>query len=384
CVIAAFILLIACINYVNMSTARSQKRAREVGIRKVVGAERHSLITQFLGESILISFIAGIVALGLLQPALMGFNHLIQDNLSIPYGNINFWLAAIGFILCTGVLAGIYPAFYLSAYQPVRVLKGHFKRIKIFVTPRKMLVTLQFSFAIVLIISTVVIYRQIKHTQQRDPGYNGAGLAYMYMKGKMEQNYPQIREELLKSGAITDITRSSCPITDIWSSSDSYEWKGQREGSRSAFIRYTTDRYYTTTMGLHLLEGRDIDVVANPADTSAVLLNQAAVKLMGLKNPIGEKIRQDTKELEVVGVVKNFIPDQPHQAFFPIVIHGDTKMFGAISFRLNAEHDKEDNLSTIAKVFKKYNPDYPFEHFFAKETYALKFRLEKILGTLAA
>lgn len=384
CIIAGFILLVACINYVNMSTARSQKRAREVGIRKVVGAGRNSLITQFLGESILVSLLSGIIALGLLQPALMAFNKLIHDHLSVPYDNLNFWFAAAGFILCTGVLAGIYPAFYLSAYQPVRVLKGHFKKIKVFVTPRKMLVTLQFSFAIVLIICTIVIYRQIRHTQQRDPGYNGNGLSYMYMKGKMEKNYPEIREELLKSGAITQITQSSCPITDVWSVGDNYDWKGRSKDTRSTIIRYTTDRNYTPTMGLQLLQGRDIDVVAHPSDTSAVLINQAAVKLMGFTDPVGQKIMQYNRELEVVGVVKNFIPDRPYQAFMPVVIHGDTKNFGAISFRLNKENDKDDNLSAIAKVFRKYNPDYPFEQFFADETYALKFRNEKLLATLAA
>jgi putative ABC transport system permease protein len=384
CIIAGFILLIACINYVNMSTARSQKRAREVGIRKVVGAGRNSLITQFLGESILVSLLSGIIALAVLQPALMGFNKLIDDKLSVPYSNLNFWLAALGFILCTGILAGIYPAFYLSAYQPVRVLKGHFKKIKVFVTPRKLLVTLQFSFAIILIICTIVIYRQIKHTQKRDRGYNGSGLAYMYMKGNMEKKYPQIREELLKSGAITNITQSSCPITDVWSIGDNYNWAGRGKETRYTIIRYTTDRNYTSTMGLKLLQGRDLDVIAHPSDTLAVLINQAAVKVMGFSNPIGQKINQYNRDLEVVGVVNNFIPDKPHQAFMPVVIHGETKNFGAISFRLNRDNDKDDNLSAIAKIFKKYNPDYPFEHFFADETYALKLRHEKILGTLAA
>jgi len=383
-IIAGFILLIACINYVNMSTARSQKRAREVGIRKVVGAGRGSLITQFLGESILVAFLAGIIALGLLQPALIGFNSLIRQKLSVPYGSLSFWLTAIGFILCTGVLAGIYPAFYLSSYEPVRVLKSNFKRIKIFVTPRKLLVTLQFSFAIILIICTIVIYRQIRHTQQRDPGYNGAGLAYMYMKGEMEKNYPQIREELVRSGAISSIARSSCPITDVWAVSDAYQWEGQPSGKRSILLNYTADKYYASTVGLTLLQGRDIDVYTYPSDSSAVLLNQAAVKLMGFTNPIGQHIKEYDHDLHVVGVVNNFIANRPYQAFMPAAIRGDTKRFGAISFRLNRENEREDNLAAIAAVFKKYNPEYPFECFFADDTYALKFRYEKRLATLAA
>ncbi|MET0462011.1 MAG: ABC transporter permease [Chitinophagaceae bacterium] len=385
CIIAAFILLIACINYVNMTTARSQKRAREVGIRKVVGAGRGSLITQFLGESVLVSFLAGAIALILLYPALLAFNYLTNDHLSVPFDNYRFWISAILFMIITGILAGIYPAFYLSSYQPVRVLKGHFKRIRVFVTPRKMLVTLQFTFAIVMIICTIVIYRQIKHTQERDRGYRGNGLAYMYMKGKMQQSYPAIREELLASNAITDITRSDCPITDIWSDSDDYDWEGNPPGARHVMMRFTTDRNYVSTMGLRLLEGRDVDTKKYPSDTSSVLLNQAAVKMMGFgTNAAGKKIRQGKKEFEVVGVIQNFIPNMPYQAFMPAVIHGDTGNFGAISFRLNEENATDENLASIAGVFKKYNPDYPFEHFFADETYAAKFATEKIIGTLAA
>ena len=381
-VIAIFILLIACINYVNMSTARSQKRAREVGIRKVVGAERGSLITQFLGESILVSFLAGIIALLLLYPTLLGFNWLIHDELTIPFGDYRFWLSAVAFILATGVLAGIYPAFYLSSYQPVKVLKGHFKKIRVFVTPRKMLVTMQFSFALVMIICTIVIYRQIKHTQQRDPGYNGKGLAYMYMKGKMSQNYFNIRKELLASGAISNITRTDCPITDVWTSNDNYKWPGLEKGKRFEVLRFSTDLHYVSAMGLHLKSGRELDVEKYPDDTSAVLLNEAAEKLMHVSP--GQKITQDSKELTVVGVIRNFIPFMPHQAFMPAVIHGDTKNFGAISFRLNTANDREENLAVIAKIFKKYNPDYPFEYFFADETYASKFSGQKTLATLAA
>ncbi|MCG2615529.1 ABC transporter permease [Terrimonas sp. NA20] len=385
CIIAGFILLIACINYVNMSTARSQKRAREVGIRKVVGAGRGSLITQFLGESVLVSFFAGAIALILLYPALLAFNYLIDDRLSVPFGNYQFWIAAILFMIVTGILAGIYPAFYLSSYQPVKVLKGHFKRIRVFVTPRKMLVTLQFTFAIVMIICTIVIYRQIKHTQERDRGYRGNNLAYMYMKGRMKQNYPAIREELLASNAITDITRSNCPITDVWSNGDDYDWDGNPPGERHVVMRFTADRNYVSAMGLQLLQGRDLDTEKHPADTSSVLINQAAAKMMGISaNAVGKKIRQGKKELEVVGVVQNFIPDMPYQAFMPAVIHGDTDNFGAISFRLNEERGTDENLASIAGIFRKYNPDYPFEHFFADEAYEAKFATEKVIGTLAA
>jgi ABC-type antimicrobial peptide transport system permease subunit len=386
--IAAFVLLIACINYMNMSTARSVKRAKEVGIRKVVGAGKSSLVGQFLWESILFAFLACILALIIVQPGLHWFNHLIDGNLAIPYGNPQFWLFMVGFVLFTGVLAGSYPAFYLSSFKPIRVIKGIFKGANALVTPRKVLVVFQFTFAIALIICTIVIYRQLVYGQQRDPGYDKNNLAYVYVKGDMLKNYQFISSALINSGAITAITRSNCPITDTWRWEDNYEWAGKKPDTRYEFAGFNTDHDFIKTTGLKLVDGRDIDIQKYPTDSTAVLLNESAARLMGFPDPIGQTLQRAGKQWHVVGVVKNFISVWPYQPDFPVLIQGpgynNNNQYGALTFRLNSKHSTKNNLAKVAAVFKKYNPDYPFEYHFAEDSYAEKFEGEKFMGTLSA
>lgn len=382
-VIAAFILLIACINYMNMSTARSEKRAKEVGIRKVAGAGRGSLITQFISESVIIAGVAGVLALLIAQSALGRFNKLIYEELSIPYTNTRFWIAAIGFILITGILAGSYPAFYLSAFRPVKVLKGTFKAVHALVTPRKVLVVVQFTFAIIFIISTLIIYRQILHVQQRDMGINMDNLAFVYMKGDLKKNYPLIKNELLNRGIATAVTRTNCPVTDIWSSTDSYSWPGKGPGEKIGFIQFLSDDDFTQTLGLKVLSGRDINTSLYPTDSTAMLLTESAVKRMGLKQPLGQLIKGDYRDWHVVGVISDFIPGSPFQPVQPIVLQGpDKDWFGAITFRLS--NTSKAVLEKVAQVFKKYNPDYPFEYHLVSESHLAKFRGQEYTGRLAA
>ena len=216
-IIAGFILLIACINFMNLSTARSEKRAKEVGIRKVVGALKSSLIGQFIGESVFLSFLAGMVAVIIVQLSLSGYNQLTEKNLFINIGNINTWIAFIGFILFTGLLAGSYPAFFLSSFLPVKVLKGTFKKANALVTPRKVLVVLQFTFAIILIICTIIVKRQIDYARDRQTGYNKDNLVYHFMTGDIPKNYALIKNELLASGIAKSITKTNSPLTQRWS-----------------------------------------------------------------------------------------------------------------------------------------------------------------------
>jgi putative ABC transport system permease protein len=383
--IGAFILLIACINYMNLSTARSEKRAREVGIRKVAGAGKSSLIGQFLGESILISLIAGIIALVMVGPSLGWFNSITEKQLTIPYGDLNFWLSGAGFILFTGILAGSYPAFYLSAYKPIRVLKGAFKAVHALVTPRKIMVVLQFTFAISLIICTIIVYKQVKYGQGRDIGYNRNNLVFMFIKGNAQANYPVISRELLSSGAITSITRTNSPITQVWTEDDSYEWPGKDPNNDIAFSLYHTDKDFVATMGLKLISGRDINVEKYPADSNAIMLNESAAKLTGFKDPIGQMIKSRGGDWHVVGVVKDFITVNPFSLDEPTVIQGPGKhhWFGTMTFKLNSEKATGENINAIASVLKKYNPDYPFDYYFADKEFAEKFREEKRTGSLA-
>jgi putative ABC transport system permease protein len=385
-IIGALILLIACINYMNLSTARSVNRAKEVGIRKVVGAEKSSLVGWFLGESIFISGIAGIIALIIVQPSLRWFNQFTFKQLVIPFDNLYFWLAGIGFIVFTGILAGSYPAFYLSAFKPIRVLKSTFKAAHALVTPRKMLVVLQFTFAISLIICTIVIYRQIAHGQNRDSGYDRQNLAFVYIKGEINKKYDAISRDLFNSGAITSLTRTNSPITDIWQGDDTYSWEGKDPNKREAFDIYHTDKDFVKTMGLALVAGRDINVDAYPTDSTAVLLNETAAKTMGFKEPVGKILRSREGTFHVVGVVKDFISEGPFEPIYPTIIQGPGPhhWYGALSFKLNAGNAASENLSAIGSILKKYNPDYPFEYYFTDEQFSVKFLDEQYTVSLAA
>lgn len=384
--IAAFILLIACINYMNLSTARSIRRAREVGIRKVVGAGRGSLIGRFLGESLLIAILAGMLALGIVAVALPWFKQLVLTDLSIPWSDPWFWLGGSGFILFTGLLAGSYPAFYLSAFRPVNILRGHFKTIHALVTPRRLLVIFQFTFAITFIICTIVIYREFSYVWHRDSGYNKENLGFVYIKGDIGKNYTAIRNELFNSGTITDISRTNAPISETWTWDNNYHWAGDRSRDPVTFVVFRTDRHFTSTLGLHVLAGRDIDIEQYPTDSTALLLTETAVKRMGLANPIGQTVFNsgDSITWHVVGVINDFVTGSLFNHIQPIVIQGPHSWFGTINFRFNPHNPQTVNIARLAAVLKKYNPNYPFEYFSGGQYDASKLKTQEHFGSLAA
>jgi len=381
--IAAFILLIACINFMNLSTARSEKRAKEVGIRKVVGAEKKSLIGQFLGESILLALLAGIIAIGIVQLSLRGFNQLTDKELFIGYTNIYFWLAGLGFVIFTGIIAGSYPAFFLSSFRPIKVLKGTFKAAHALVTPRKVLVVIQFTFAIALIICTIIVMQQIEYAQDREAGYNRDNLIYHFLEGDVEKNYTLIKNELLSSGAASHVSKTSAPITEGWSDSWGYEWKGKDPNAKLDFNTFNTDGDLAKTVGLQIKEGRDIDPKVYLTDSTAIMLNESAVALMGLKKPIGETVKYNETDWHVVGVIKDFILQSPYQPIKAMVIHGPKGWFNAMHIKLSANNSTTRNLKLAEQVFKKYNPEYPFQYHFVDEEYARKFQDEERTATLA-
>ncbi|MBS1528437.1 MAG: ABC transporter permease, partial [Bacteroidetes bacterium] len=328
--IASLVMLIACINYMNLGTARSAKRAKEVGIRKVAGAGRGLLIKQFLGESVLTALIAGILAVGLSQLCLSVFDNLVEKQLTIPYDNPAFWLAVGGFVLFTGIIAGCYPAFYLSAFRPVKVLKGILTSAGALVAPRKVMVVVQFTLAIGFIIITLIIYRQIDFAIHRSKGYDSNNLSYIYIKGDIAKNYTAIRHELDQSGAVANITRTNSPVNDLWTGSDKYTWAGKNPTEKIFLSENFTDKDFTKTTGIKLLEGRDIDVSRYPTDTSAVLLTQEAVNEMRLKNPVGQLMRMNNEQLHIVGVITDFVAGWVY-AKSAIIVRGTAKQFGAIN-----------------------------------------------------
>ncbi len=384
-VIALFILLIACINFMNLSTARSEKRAKEVGIRKVVGAQKGSLIGQFIGESIMIACIAGILALGLVQLSLPAFGKLTDKELHLDFANIYFWLSAIGFIVFTGIVAGSYPAFFLSSFKPVKVLKGTFKAAHALVTPRKMLVVLQFTFAIILIICTSIVKQQIDHAQNRETGYDRNNLVYHFLTDELRKSYPLVKNELLSSGVATSVSRTSSPLTQGWSDTWGFEWVGKDPADKTDFDRYVADEELVKTAGFRITRGRDFNLKEFPTDSSGMILNESAVKAMNFKDPIGQIVKDDGREYHVVGVINDFILQSPYYPTKPMVIEGcSNDWMNVIHFKLNAANSTADNLTKAEAIFKKYNPEYPFEYKFIDEEYSRKFKAEERTGTLAA
>ncbi len=384
-IVAGFILLIACINFMNLSTARSEKRAKEVGIRKVVGARRQSLIGQFMGESVLLALMAGILAVGIVQLSLGGFNQLTQKHLVVEYGNGWFWLTWLGFILLTGVLAGSYPAFFLSGFKPVTVLKGTFKKAHALVAPRKVLVVIQFSFAIILIICTLIVKQQINHAQDREVGYNKANLIYHKLTGDIGKNYELVKNELLSSGVAVSVCKTNSPLTQINSDSWGFEWEGRPADDKTDFMMVSEDQSLIATTGLQLVAGRDFDLKAYPTDSTGMILNEAAVKAMHFTHPIGQIIRYGDIPYRVVGVVKDFVMHSPYSPISPMIIQGaKSNWFDVINIRFSDKNTTAKNLALAEGIFKKYNPQYPFEYSFVDEEYSHKFDEEKRTGALAA
>ena len=386
-IIAGFILLIACINFMNLSTARSEKRAKEVGIRKVVGAQKISLISQFIGESVFLAFLAGIAAIIIVQVSLPGYNQLIEKKLILNSGDINTWIAFAGFILFTGLLAGSYPAFFLSSFQPVKVLKGTFKKANALVTPRKILVVLQFTFAIILIICTIIVKQQIDYARDRETGYNKDNLVYHFMTGDIPKNYELIKNELLASGIAKSITKTNSPLTERWSDGWGQSWEGKDPNNNTSFDRYLADEGLGVTAGLQFIQGRDFDLKQFPTDSTGLIINESALKVMKFKNPVGKVVNDLGINWHIVGVIKDFILTSPYEPTRPILICGAKSSFMSfytMLIKLNGNNSTADNLKRTEAIFKKYNPEYPFEYKFTDEAYAQKFENEKRQGTLAA
>jgi ABC-type antimicrobial peptide transport system permease subunit len=384
-VIAGFIMLIACINFMNLSTARSMKRAREVGIRKVAGARKGYLVMQFIGESLLIAGLSFLIALLIIRLSLPAFNQLVGKKLAIDGHDPRYWMFAAGFVLFTGLLAGSYPAFYLSSFKPVQVLKSSLQKADALISTRKGLVVLQFSFAIMLVICTLIIERQIRYGLHRDAGYNRTNLVYMDMQGEVSGHYDIIKQELLGSGAAVAVTRSPWSITNHWNDAAGFAWEGSTQQDQQLdFTQFGADADFVKTTGVALTQGRDIDIVQYPTDSSAILVNEAAVKAMRLKDPVGQILKRGNERLHVVGVIRDFILESPFALqIAPMMILGPRWNARVIHFRLNPNRPASAGLAQVERIIRKYNPLYPFEYHFVDEAYDQKFKAEKQIGRLA-
>ncbi|WP_312138290.1 ABC transporter permease [Sphingobacterium sp.] len=386
--IAGFILLIACINFMNLSTAKSEKRAKEVGIRKVVGVTKTGLIAQFIFESVFLSFLSFIIALGMVYLAIPYYSQLVGGKLIVPIHEPGFWIFSIAFILFTGLLAGSYPAFFLSSFNPVKVLKGTFKSARSAISARKVLVVIQFTFAITLIISTIIIYNQIRYALDRDAGYDREQLIAVPIEGKIRSNYDLIKNEILNTGAVSSMTKSLSPITQRWSDQWGLEWDGStKQDEQTVFVKFGTDADFAKTMGLKILEGRDIDVNKFPTDTSAILLNEAAIKAMRIKDPIGKLITHvgyKEANYKIVGIVNDFVFESPFvDKIEPMMICGPRAYYATtIHMKLSDRFETKASLTKIEQVLKKLNPDYEFVYDFTDEDYAYKVASAERTGKL--
>jgi len=379
-IIAIIILLIACVNFMNLSTARSEKRAKEVGVRKTLGSGKKQLILQFFSESMilsLIAFILSVIAVYLLLPS---FNTLVDKHLSPDLSQPLIWIGALSIIVFTGVIAGSYPALYLSSFNPVKVLKGTFLAGKKAVIPRRVLVVSQFVISILLISATIIVYQQIQHVKNRDLGYNDNNLIMIPSTPDVSKNYPVIKQELLKTGMINAVTRTFSPITEVWWKTPAPDWQGKPEDVQIIVTGFSTDADFTKTLGVKVLQGKDFSGL--PSDSSAIMLNKAAVTAMGLKDPIGMQMRYGSKTYTVTGVTGNVVMESPFKPVEPMMIFYRPDQSNIVDIRLNQSVGLPKALKSIESIFKTYNPSVPFEYQFADQEFGKKFITEELISKL--
>jgi len=386
--IGLFVLMLACINFMNLSTARSEKRAKEVGIRKAVGSQRKQLVFQFLAESVLISLIAFVIALILTQVALPFFNTIADKHMSIMWGNPVFWVCALGFSIFTGIISGSYPALYLSSFNSVKVLKGTFKAGRFASIPRKVLVVLQFTVSVSLIIGTVIIYQQIQYAKNRPIGFSRKGLITVDMNTpELYGHYSALRDDLLKTKAAIDMAESSSPTTGVWSNQSGFDWRGKDPNMLPTFGTIAVTHDFSSTVGWQFVQGRAFSR-DYASDSSGIVLNEQAVKYMHLEKPVGEIVRRSIgdnkfKEYHVLGVIKNMVMESPFDPVKPTMFLLDYEWANVITVKLNPAISAHDALPKIEAVFKRYNPGSPFQYRFEDDEYARKFSSEERVSSLA-
>ncbi len=383
-IIGVFVLLLACINFMNLSTARSEKRAKEVGIRKTVGSMRGQLIRQFLSESVFVAFISfafSILFVVLLMPL---FNKLADKEIGLPWSNNFFWLMAILFTVFTGLISGSYPALFLSRFDPIKVLKGTYRIGRFASLPRKILVVIQFTFSIALIIGTIIVFKQIQYAKNRPVNYRSEGLISVNMSTpELYKHYEAIRSDLLTTGVVDNVAESSSPTTAVWSNQIGFNWQGKDPSSLPSFGTIAVTTNFGKTIGWHIKEGRDFSKDF-ATDSLAMILNESAVTLIGMKRDIvGETIQFNDKNYTVVGVVKDMIMGSPYKPVKATVFLYNPDWANIITVSIKEGSPVKTALSKIETIFKKYNPSSPFDYTFNDEDYAKKFSDEERIGKLA-
>jgi putative ABC transport system permease protein len=379
-IVAVVILLIACVNFMNLSTARSEKRAKEVGIRKTLGSDRQQLRRQFIFESVLLTCIAFFFAALLVVLLLPAFNTMVGKHMEIDPRDPVFWTGVTVLILFTGLVAGSYPAFYLSSFNPVKVLKGTVMAGRRAVLPRRILVVGQFVTSILLISATLIVYRQLQYVRNRDLGYNPNNLVMIPQNDDLGRNYDALKQELISTRMVASVTRTLSPVTEVWWRSPAPDWDDKPAGTEIIFSGQAADKDYTRTVGVKMLDGNDFAGTA--ADSGNVLLNKAAVEAMHLANPVGRVLRYGPRKLIVIGVTDNMVMESPYQPVNPLIIYYQPGNTATISLRLAAGVKPRNAVGAIEAAVRQFSPSSIFEYHFADEQFERKFLTEELISKI--
>ena len=384
-IIGLFVLLLACINFMNLATAKSEKRAKEVGIRKAIGSQRKQLVYQFYSESLLMASMSFILSLLLVALLLPFFNGIADKHLKLPLANPLFWLAGIGFTLLAALIAGSYPAFYLSSFQPAKVLKGTYKAGRLAAIPRKVLVVLQFTASTALIICTIVVFRQVEFVKDRPVGYSRDGLINVeLLTPDIYKHYEAFRNDLIKSGAVSNVAWSSTPVTETNNSQANFDWEGRDKNGTQNFATVGISKDYGQTIGWQFVNGRDYRSETKGADGFAFVINESAAKMMAFKDPIGQTIHWYGYDFHIIGVVKDMVMNSPFTPVQATIFFMAPWKLNVLNVKMKAGTGVKAALKQIGQVYTQYNPGQPFEYKFADEEYAKKFKLEERVGKLAS
>ncbi len=394
-IIGAFVLLLACINFMNLSTARSEKRAKEVGVRKAIGSKRSQLVKQFLSESFLVVILSFVLALLLVVICLPWFNELADKKIVMTWFNPMFWVASMVFIAVTSTVSGSYPAFYLSSFDPIKVFKGIFRAGRFTSLPRRVLVVLQFTVSITLIIGTIIVFRQIQHAKNRPVGYSSDGLINIPIKSPdLKKKFEVLSAELKSSGIAVETALSSSPLTGISSSNSDFEWKGKNPNQVENFGVIWVSHDYGKTIGWQFKDGRDFskkfanditDFENKAGQPMNIVVNEAAANYMNMKKPVGEIIKWEDRTFRVVGLIKDMVMESPYTAARQTLYFvNDDKAKKWIYVKLNPKASTADALLKLEATFKELVPSMPFEYEFADQEYGRKFAAEERIGKLAS
>ena len=386
--VGVFVLALACINFTNLSTARSEKRAKEIGVRKSIGSVKGQLVSQFLIEALLISGISLFISWLVIYLSMPFFNHISGKDISIPFDNLYFWALSIGVAVVTGLMAGSYPAFYLSAISPIRSLKGTYKAGKLATLPRKLLVIFQFSISIILIVGTLIIYNQINHVKSRPVGYDQDNLLMLTKRtGDMYGKYDVFKNEFEKSGAVTAVGEANYPLDNTLGNNDGFGWEGKDPEYNPAFNTIKVNYDYGNAIGWEIIEGRDFSREFPGDVRNAVVITESAKEAIGLDDPVGQVLTFNNdwyseSQVTIVGVVKDMIKGNPFEEAKPAIMFLSEDRLYWMFLRLNDQLSASEAISRVERVIREVAPNAPFDYNFVDDAYDVKFRSEERIGQL--